>query len=496
MTKKRRFALGASLTFLLVSNANAFSDYNGDQFQLIESINKASTISLYKGKELTPPQALNIKKAIDGVSMLKANGQKIPVAYGDMEKHLIGIGGEEITRMHSGRSSVDIGRTRVRMEQRYYTMELIRGTIKLRQALLKLAEENVEVVMPAYTLGVQAQPTTVAHFLSAYAAGLARVSNRSEALYGYVNQSPLGAGVLGASSFNNDRAYLGALLGFDGVVENAFDAVQLSSLDLGMDIMGVTSGAVAIAGQLAADLLVQYRTPHPWFIFDADGKSTAMPQKRNPESLSYNALPMASSILALQTAFALKATNLPQGFPHVYIADEPTQALKKTAELLKLMADIVSTVKVDRERARKEVADEYSTATSLAEVLQKDGGLPYRIGYYYTADLVGYMRANGIKVLDISFADAKRIFAEVAEKRGFSTKKLPLTEQQFRIALSPEGMLQGRVMTGGTQANAVKALLRVEMNHVSQAQKWLEKTTTKLQQAEKALATAYGQLGR
>ncbi len=496
MSKTRRLVSCASLTTLLISNAQAFSEYNGDQFQLIENINKASTISLYKGGELTAPQALNIKKAIDGLSQRKARGEKIPPSYGDMEKPLIEIGGDEITRMHSGRSTVDIGRTRVRMEQRHHTLAVIQGTIKFRQALLKLADNHVEDVMPAYTLGVQAQPTTVAHFLSAYSAGLARVADRAETLYGYVNQSPLGAGVLGASSFNNDRAYLGALLGFDGVVENAFDAVQLSSLDLGMDIMGVTSGAAAIAGQLAADLLVQYRLPHPWFLLDADGKSTAMPQKRNPDSLSYNAVPLAGSIFALQTAFAFKAANLPQGFPQVYIADEPTVALRKTAELLNLMANIVSTVRVDRERARNEVTDEYSTATSLAEVLQKNGGLPYRSGYYYTADLVAYMRDKGIKVLDISYADAKRVFVQVAEKRGFATKELPLTEQQFRNALSPEGMMQGRIMVGGTQANAVRAFLTAQRARVSEDQKWLDKKAAKLEHAEKVLETVYGELGR
>ncbi len=494
MKKFRMLALQASLAVVFASSAHAFSEFDGDRFPLIDSINKASTVSLYKGKELTAEQARNIKKAIDGVAQRKATGLKVAPTYGDMEKYLMEVGGDEVTRMHSGRSTVDINRTRVRMEQRYYTIKMIEGTVKLRQALLQLAENHVEDVMPGYTLGVQAQPTTVAHFLSAYSAGLARVAARAETLYGYVNQSPLGAGVLGSSSFNNDRAYLASLLGFEGVVENAFDAVQLSNLDTGMDIMGVATGAAAIAGQLTSDLLVNFRTPNPWFILGADGRSTAMPQKRNPDELN-DAVFLANSIYALQTAFAFKAANLPQGFPQGHNSDDPAQALKKTAELLNMTASIVATIKVDKARARKEVTDEYSTATSLAEVLQKQGGLPYRSGYYYTSDLVSYMRANNIKVLDIAYADAKRIFAQVAEKRGFATKELPLSEQQLRNALSPEGMMQGRLMVGGTQASSVRAFLLAQRTDVSRTQKWADQASTKLKQAEKVLAKAYSELG-
>ena len=157
-----------------------------------------------------------------------------------------------------------------------------------REKLLAVAARHRETIIPAYTHGVQAQPTTYAHYLLALAAMLGRQSERMRQAYQRVNQSPLGAAALATSSFPLDRERLAALLGFQGQVENAYDANHLASVDCALDVAGALSIAAIQIGQFAQDIHAQYADPVPWFMLAAGeltGVSSIMPQKRNPAAL-------------------------------------------------------------------------------------------------------------------------------------------------------------------------------------------------------------------
>jgi argininosuccinate lyase len=91
-----------------------------------------------------------------------------------------------------------------------------------RQALLDLAAQHVVTVIPIYTHGVQAQPTSLAQCLLGFLAGLQRTSCRAIEAFARCNRSPLGAGAGTTSSFLISG--LAEVLGFDAPVDNAFDA--------------------------------------------------------------------------------------------------------------------------------------------------------------------------------------------------------------------------------------------------------------------------------
>ncbi len=106
--------------------------------------------------------------------------------------------------------------------------------------------------MPAYTNGVQAQPTTYAHYLLGFAAAYGRDAERLRQAYARLNLSPMGAAALGTSSFPVDRPRLAALLGFDGVDENSYGADQLAPIDLGAELAGLASTHGADHGRVRA----------------------------------------------------------------------------------------------------------------------------------------------------------------------------------------------------------------------------------------------------
>ena len=96
----------------------------------------------------------------------------------------------------------------------------------LQRALLDLADEHADTVMPGYTHLQVAQPVSFGHHLLAYFEMLARDAQRLADCRKRVNRLPLGAAALAGTSFPIDRAMVAKDLGFDGVCENSLDAVS------------------------------------------------------------------------------------------------------------------------------------------------------------------------------------------------------------------------------------------------------------------------------
>ena len=71
----------------------------------------------------------------------------------------------------------------------------------MRDAILTLAAQAPDAIIPAYTWGVQAQPITLGHYLSGYAAAFDREATRMREAYARLNQSPLGAAASGHVEF-------------------------------------------------------------------------------------------------------------------------------------------------------------------------------------------------------------------------------------------------------------------------------------------------------
>ena len=107
---------------------------------------------------------------------------------------------------------------------------------------------------------MQAQPTSLAHYLLAFSAALDRDAERLMAAYGRINRSPLGAAALATSGFPVDRARLATLLGFEGLVENSYDANHVSPADIKTEFASALATSAIHIGQFVEDLHIQYPT--------------------------------------------------------------------------------------------------------------------------------------------------------------------------------------------------------------------------------------------
>jgi len=227
MGTKRLRGTGYAAVFVFIAGSAAAQERR-DEFYWLSELNKASSVMVVE--QGIVPKTLG-KSIADAVAQVIADAEK-PGArrsgdYLQVEPLIIAIGGPDVTRMHSGRSRQDIGATRTRLFQRDQVLSTYAALNVARAALRELAARHPDAIVPAYTVGVQAQPISFGHYLLAYTQALERDGVRLAQAYATVNKSPLGSAALGTSSFPVNRPRLAELLGFDGVIENSLDANQI-----------------------------------------------------------------------------------------------------------------------------------------------------------------------------------------------------------------------------------------------------------------------------
>jgi argininosuccinate lyase len=464
-----------------------------DEFYWLGEINRASAVMLRE--EGIVPKELSIHIA-NALATVLTNGDKPGAArpgdYLEFEQLLTAIGGSDVTRVHSGRSRQDIKGTVRRLFMREALLRAFEKLNEAREALVSAAETHRDAIFPAYTYGVQAQPTTFGHYLGAYAEALRRSAERHREAWSRLNQSSFGSAALGTSSFPINRQRLAELLGFDASVVNSLDANQIAPLDSGVEAASLALTSALTIGMLAEDIAAQYTHVKPWLTLsggNVTGTSSIMPQKRNPTAL-VELRQQTSTIVGQVMTYTVQAHNVAQGMED-YKMDTPTQALNAAARLYQSLVTLVKALTFDEKRALEEVNAEYSTTTELADMLQRVADVPFRVGHHFASELVNFGRGRNLRPSEIPFDEARRIYEESARHFEQRTIQLPLTEAEFRRSLTPENMVQSARGLGGPQTSEVTRMLADERVRLASDRAWLDERRAGLQQAEEKLRAAF-----
>ncbi len=458
----------------------------GKSVAFLDQINKACIVMLAETgivpRATAKIIAAGIAKVIDDA---RQSAPRRSADYLDYEPRLLAAAGPDASRLHSGRSRQDLASTMARMNLRDGLLQEIEAVIVAREKIVALAQQHSETIIPAYTHGVQAQPTTFAHYLHALAAALARATQRLREAYQRINRNPLGAAALATSSFPIDRNRLAALLGFDGLLENAYDANHLAPVDSALDVASALSIAAVQIGQFAQDMHTQYADPMPWFLLasgELTGVSSIMPQKRNPAALEQ--LRAQSSILLgeMHTVFLISHNNRTGMFDYRMYDPVPCA---RALQMFKLLQHVISGIVVNKERALREVHADYSTTTEIADALMQKADVPFRVGHHFASKLTDYGRGNQLKIHEIPYAEAQRIYQEQTQQT------LPLSEAMFREVISAEYMVFGRKGIGGPQVSEVTRMLAEESASIAADRAWLTASVGNLAQADAGLEQAF-----
>ena len=487
-------ALAEALITVLGGGEGALARRRGawcpDFFCYLVQANKASLVMLAEQELVSRQNAENIAVAIARLEIeQQAAGAPRTPNYLDFEQRLVEMAGEEASNLHLGRSRQDLHGAVRRMLIRDHWLELAEAGLTARLALLDLAEQQAMTPIPAYTHGVQAQPTTLGHFLLAFSGQLERDGDRFRQGYARMNASPLGAAALGTSGFAVNRERLAQLLGFAAPVDNSYDANFVSSGDLRRELAMILALSATSIGQLAESLHTQYHNPRPWILLDESvtSGSTIMPQKRNPRPLD-RVRSQATRVVGGAHTQILLAHNVNTGM-HDYRALEPfTDLAGQAKRMYRRYAELIGSLRVDREQALEELRSGYSMMTEVADFLVREVGLPFRTAHRYASALTALARAKAKRATALSDEELADTYRDVIGKR------LPTAPDKLRQAMDPVALLAARQGRGGPQPEEVQRMLREHRAAATQHREWLEAAHEELLHAWLELHTAFAAL--
>ena len=126
--------------------------------------------------------------------------------HSGVERRLRELIGPVQGKLHTGRSRNDQVINDVRLWTKRAVVRLTGGLVDLIEALLGLAGDHVETIMPGFTHTQRAQPVTLGHHLLAYVSMFERDVERFQQAYARMDRSALGASAMAGTTYPIDRA--------------------------------------------------------------------------------------------------------------------------------------------------------------------------------------------------------------------------------------------------------------------------------------------------
>ncbi|PYM15824.1 MAG: argininosuccinate lyase [Verrucomicrobia bacterium] len=428
VSRSRRFAGGPDADVVRFTESISF-DWRLWRQDILGSI--AHATMLKKIGILSPEEQRAIVKGLDHIGREIAAGtfQWRPVLE-DVHMNIEA----ELTRrvpagakLHTARSRNDQVALDTRMWLRDEIFELTQEIRSLQNALVRLGEQNSDVLIPGYTHLQRAQPVYFAHHLLAYVEMLERDRERLKDSFKRVNVCPLGSGAIAGSTLPLDRELMARLLGFVDakgrarLTQNSMDAV--SDRDFAVEFCSHAALLAVHLSRLAEDVVL-WASSEFKFVKLADAYTTGsslMPQKKNPDVAE---LTRGKSGRVIGNLVSL--LTLLKGLPMTYNRDlqEDKERLFDTADTVRatarLMAAMLGNTIVNAAVCNAAADDPALLATDLADYLVRKG-TPFRAAHQLVGAVVALAEEAGkplnrltleeLRSVDKNFtADALKVF--------------------------------------------------------------------------------------
>ena len=334
----------------------------------------------------------------------------------NIEKRLFKIIGDEAGYMHTARSRNDQVITDFKIWIKSATKEIDSNLIKIIKTTLKIAEKNIETVMPGLTHLKNAQPVSLGHYLMAYVEMFSRDKKRFNNNLESLNENPLGVSALSGTSFNIDRNYTTKKLGFKKPTNNSIDTV--SDRDFVLDYLYSCSVCSMHISRIAEELIIW--CSDGFSLIKLNDKvvtgSSIMPQKKNPDLMEYLRGKTGSVYGNLFSMLTIL-----KGLPLSYFKDlqDDKEIVFKTHETLinniKILDEILNNMTPNKKKMLDLANMGFITATDLADYLVKNHAMSFRNAYQKTAAIVNYAEKNKKKLQDLNLEELKKIVPKLTK---------------------------------------------------------------------------------
>jgi argininosuccinate lyase len=462
--------------FFICSSVAAQQAQRRDQFFWLGEINKASLVINTEEGLLDPAKTGKIAAGL--VKVIEAGakpGAFRPVRVIEFEPLLIRASDYDASLLHAGRSSQDMFATYRAAIMRDNLLLLAEHLALMSETLVELSEKHMLTIVPNYTNGVPAQPNSLGHAWLGHATGFSRDAQRIREAYERVDRSPMGTNVLNGTSWPLNRQRMAKYLGFEAIVDHAYDAAQISPSEYPIEIAGIVTSVGLHAGHFIQDVMSQYGQIRPWIylasIKDINTRSSsAMPQKQNPILLTETRREI-SSALALAMGPMIRAHNITPGMQDPKEEGSNTEMMMAAVDFVKRMNQILKALVVDEARALEELHGEWTTSQELADVLMRKYQVPFRVGHSFAGNLVTYAKQHKLGPREFPFEEAQRIFAAAIKTHGLNIV-FPMMEEEFRDTLNPTKVVAKRVTHGGPQLTEMTRMIALAKQDVRSQKHW------------------------
>jgi argininosuccinate lyase len=377
------------------------------------------------------------------------------------------LGPEIGGRLHTARSRNDLQSTLDRLRGRDLALSLSEGCASLRSALLDQAAEHIDCVMPGYTHLQHAQPITYGYYLAGVEQCLRRDFERLAGAFDRLNECPLGAGAMAATTFPIDRQQVALLLGFSGPVLHALDAV--ASKDPLIELLSAAVFFATTFGRLAQDFYLM--TTFEFSTLELPDSlaitSSIMPQKKNQAVLEFIKGRQSHLLGALVTGFAAFHAA---PFSHVLDANVDSlhwlwQALDELVAVVPVVEQVVRRAIPKTERMLALAGANYATATDLADLLVRRNGLPFKEAHHITGRIVRLTIDTDLPVAEIGSALVTQAAAEAAGRT------LTLSQDEITDGLDPRAAVARRRNGGGPSRHDMETMLAEALSRLTHDRK-------------------------
>jgi len=365
----------------------------------------------------------------------------------NIESRLIELIGDTGKKLHTGRSRNDQVATDIRLYLRDAIDDLLKLEQSLLEAILELAAQHTDTIMPGFTHLQAAQPITFGHHLLAWFEMLLRDRDRLADCRKRVNQLPLGAAAMAGTPYCPDRDWVARALQFDGVCENSLDAV--SDRDFAIEFCATAALTMTHLSRWCEELVL-WSSQQFNFVELPDRfctGSSIMPQKKNPdvpELIRGKTGRVNGDLISLLTL--MKSQPLAYNKDNQEDKEPLFDAVDTLHASINALAGLVPHIQANKTQMYQAASQGYTTATDLADYLvRKD--VPFRDAHEIVGQAVQRAAADNRPLDQLS----------LEELNGDTTGII--TDDVYE-ALSLEGSVAARDHIGGTAPVQVQAAIR------------------------------------
>ena len=328
----------------------------------------------------------------------------------NIEKRLFEIIGDDAGYVHTARSRNDQIITDFKKWLIKSTNETNKNLDNIIKTILKVAEKNIETIMPGFTHLKNAQAVSFAHYLMAYIEMFKRDKERFINNLKSLHENPLGVAALTGTSFNIDRDFTTKKLGFKKPTNNSIDTV--ADRDFVLDFLYSVSVCSLHISRIAEEFIIW--NSDGFNLINLSNKvvtgSSIMPQKKNPDLLEYL---RGKSGTSFGNLFSM--LTILKGLPLSYFKDlqDDKEIVFKSNETLNncilILNEVLKNFTPNKNKMLELANSGYITATDLADYLVKNNNMSFRKAYQVTASIVNYAEKNKKKLNELSIIELNKI---------------------------------------------------------------------------------------